>query len=75
MKETVEIKIGEKVMSVDASALFSHLVKGRTAMERIAIDRAKTGHDIEAEVYRERIEKCRPVADALADYVYELLKK
>ena len=73
MKETVEIKIGEKVMSVDATALFSLAVKGRAMLEDTAREALKRGDDILADVHREHIEKCRPVVDALAHYVCDLL--
>ena len=75
MKETVEVKIGEKVISVDAIALFSLAVKGRDALKSSATDYENAGQDTMAEVYREHIEKCRPFVYVLADYVYELLKK
>lgn len=74
MKETVEIKIGEKVMSVDARALFTQLVKGRMAIESLADEALKAGNDILADVYYDHIEKCRPFVNALAECVYELLK-
>ena len=75
MKETVEIKIGEKVISVDATALFSLAVKGHHALLRAAIDFAKAGKDIKADIYRERYENTREAVNALGDYICELLKK
>lgn len=75
MKETVEIKIGEKVISVDATALFSLAVNGREMLKNSARDELKQGNDILADVYHEYIEKCRPLVNALAERVYESLKK
>lgn len=74
MKETVEIKIGEKVLSVDAIALLSLVSKGRKALDNAAIDEMKRGNDIRAEMYHKRVEECYPVLDALTDYAFELLK-
>ena len=75
MKETVEIKIGEKVVTVDATALFSLVVKGHHALFRAAIDFAKAGKYTKADIYRERYENTREAVNALGDYVYELLNK